>query len=794
MFQNYLKIALRTLWRDKAYSVINIAGLSLGITCAILIFLLVQHQLSYDTYHAKADRTYRVVMDLKFGSLIQTPGVPFNFPAALRQDFPEAEKIAAYIESSNTLVTFTGKNGKKEKFQEEDIVGYVEPEFFEIFDYQWIKGNNKVLGNPDQAVLTERTAQRYFGKEDPIGKIIRINNEKEYTIAGIIANIPPNTDHEQELFLPYLSRIAQLDKDDRENWGSISSNHRTYVVLPENVSQKQLQSQLVALRNKYYKDEDLKTMNYIAQPLREMHFNPDYGGGVQKSIIWALALVGVFLILTACINFVNLATAQAVNRAKEVGIRKVVGGNRGQLFRQFILETGLLTIIAVAVSMGLSQLALPYVNKLIEAELTLNFFSDPKFLIFLAATLVTVTFLSGAYPAMILAGFRPIEALKSKFATRQIGNFSLRRGLVVTQFVVSQLLIIAAIVITSQIEYFNKADMGFNKDAIVLMPLPIQDKTKMQTLENQLLQVPGVEKVSFAFSEPASGNNNMTNFRYDTRQEGEKYQINTKPADDQYLETYGIKLVAGRNIFPSDTVREFLINETTVEKLGLKSPEEAVGKNLRVWGIDAPIVGVVKDFNNRSLEKEIQPVCIMSQFDQYYTCSAKIGLANVPATLKSIEKIWNEHFPDNFYEYQFLDERIAEFYEGENIMMTLVRVFCGIAIFIGCLGLYGLVSYMAVRKTKEIGIRKVLGASVADILVIFSKEFVRLVLIAFLLAAPLGWWAMNKWLQDYTYRIHIGVGIFLLAIGATLAVVVLTVGYRSLRAATVNPTDSLRSE
>lgn len=794
MFKNYLKIALRTLWRDKSYSIINIAGLSLGITCSILIFLLVQHHLSYDTYHAKADRTYRVVMDLKFGSLIQTPGVPYPFPKAFRQDFPEAEQVAASWGSYNTLVTLMDKNGVKQKYQEEETVGYVEPEFFQIFDYQWLKGNPKVLAEPDRAVITEKLAQKYFGKEDPMGKTLRVENEKDFVIAGVIGNIPANTDHRQELFLPYVARLSQMDKKEQEHWGGVSSGHQAYVVVPKNTTQQQLQAQLAATQNKYYKGEDKKTMNFVAQPLSDVHFNPSYNGAVQKSLIWALAIIGIFLILTACINFINLATAQAVNRAKEVGIRKVVGGNRRQLFWQFLLETGLLTLLAVGVSIFLAKLALPYVSELVQSELKLQFVQNPPLPLFLAATLLLVTFLSGAYPAMILAGFRPIEALKSKFATRQIGNFSLRRGLVVTQFVVSQLLIIAAIVVTSQVEYFKKADMGFNKDAIVLTPLPVQDKSKMQTLENQLLQVPGVQEVSFAFSEPASNNYNTTNLRFDTRQEDEKFQINTKPADDKYLETFGIQLVAGRNIFPSDTVREYLINETTVEKLGLKSPQEAIGKNLKVWGIDAPIVGVVKDFHNRSLSQTIEPVCIMSQFDQYYTCAAKISLSNVPATLKGIEKIWNAQFPDNFYEAQFLDERIAKFYEGEDIMMLLIRIFCGIAIFIGCLGLYGLVSYMAVRKTKEVGIRKVLGASVGDILLIFSKEFIKLVGIAFLIAAPLGWWAMNQWLQDYAYRINIGMGIFLLSIGATLIVVVLTVGYRSVQAATANPTKSLRSE
>ena len=545
---------------------------------------------------------------------------------------------------------------------------------------------------------------------------------------------------------------------------------------------------------KYRPGRDAETTRYHLQPLGDVHFNPELNGFVEKKNLWALALIGVFLIVTACVNFVNLATAQALNRSKEVGVRKVLGSLPAQLFWQFIAETALITAVAVLLAYGLAHLALPYLNQLFETQMGINPFADWSLLAFTAILTVLVVFLSGSYPGLILAGFEPVLALKGKMTQRNVGGFPVRRVLVVAQFAIAQMLIIGTIVIASQMRFSKQSDLGFNKDAIVMLPVPTTDKVKMNTLKTRLAQLAGVEKVSLCYQAPASDNYSESSLKFDTRTEPEQFSINRKAADADYLATFNLKLVAGRNIFPSDTVREFLLNETAVRMLGIKNPQEIIGKYLKTNGRKAPVVGVVRDFHNLSFHEKVQPVCIMSSTDNYDNCAVKISLGNVKPTLAGLEKIWNEAYPEYVYESQFLDERIAGFYEMEAIMLNLIQAFAGIAILIGCLGLYGLVSFMAVQKTKEIGIRKVLGASIGSLLWLFGREFSRLIVIAFIIAAPVAWYVMNGWLQDFQYRIEIGAGIFVLAIASTFVVAVLTVGYRSVRAALANPVKSLRSE
>lgn len=794
MIRNYLKIALRNLKRNKAYASVNVVGLSLGLVCGILIFTLITYHLGFDNFHHNSNRIYRIYTEWDDETVGKTPGVAQPLGKTFRNNYSLGEKTARIISFYDNLITFNSGSELK-KFEEKDGVAFAEPEFFDIFNFPLLKGDKKtVLSKPNQAIITEKLAKKYFGSaSEAMSKVIRLDNKVSFTIAGILKDLPPNTDRTQEIYLPYSSMEQYTGDTHRENnWGGVYSGSEAYTLLRPGVALPQVNSALAQIVKTHFKGRDLQVVHYKLQPLADIHFNTDLNGYADKKYLWALFFIGLFLIITACVNFVNLATAQALNRAKEVGVRKVLGGLPKQLFWQFIAETTLITLVALGLAIGLAELALPMINNLFQSKMQ---FDWPILSLFLVAITVVVVFLAGSYPGLVLARFQPIEALKSKLSQEQAGGFTLRRVLVVLQFSISQALIIGAIIVVSQLHYSKNTDMGFNRNAVVMLPLPQNDVAKLGTLRNRIDGIPGVEKSSFCLSAPASEMNNTTDVRFDTRTEAEHWGINTKDADADYLSTFGIKLVAGRNFYPSDTTREFLVNETFVHKLNLQ-PRDVIGKTLTINGkhVHAPIVGVVKDFYNQSFHSEISPLCIMANHNQYQAIGVKLNIHNAGTALPAIEKIWNDTFPNDLYSYKFMDDKIAEFYEIDNILLTLVEAFAGIAVFIGCLGLYGLVSFMAVRKTKEIGVRKVLGASIQQILWLFGKEFARLLLIAFVIAAPLAWWAMHSYLQDFKYQIPIGPAIFLTSIAATFFIATITVGYRATVSALTNPVKSLRSE
>jgi putative ABC transport system permease protein len=799
MLKNYFKIAWRNLKRNKSYAAINIIGLSLGIASSILIFTLVSFHLSYENFNKNKDRIYRVVTELHSDEVSYTPGTPPPFAKAMRDDYSFAEKTAQAVTFWDELISIPASTDNK-KFQEENGFTCVDPEFFDIFNFPLVQGDIKTaLNDPFTALVTQKIAKKYFGTEDAIGKVFRVDNKTDFKITGILKDIPLNTDRKQEIYVSHKSLKTLSDFLASDNWGGINSETHCFLLLKPNVTAKQVEAAFPGLKKKYYKENAAGPHGnfFKMQPLSDIHFNPDYDGYADKKYLWALIFVGIFLIVTACVNFINLATAQALNRAKEVGIRKVLGSMRFQLFWHFIAETALITLFAILVAYGFAFIGLPYLNGLFKTQLSINPFANIGLLIFILVTAVIVVFLSGAYPGLVLSGFQPVAALKGKLSQKSIGGFSLRRVLVVTQFAISQILIIGTIVIAGQMNFSKKSDLGFRKDAIVMLPVPQNDSvglSKMQTLRDRLAGISGVEKISFCMQAPASQSNNVNDITYDNRPKPELWGVNAKDADESYVPTFDLKIVAGRNLYKSDTVREFLVNETFVRKLNLKSPQDMVNKFVTIGGKHALVVGVVKDFYNYSFRTDISPVAIFSNFHQYQNCAVKINLADIKPTLNAIEKIWNDTYPQYVYSSQFLDERIAKFYELDDIMLKLIEAFAGIAIFIGCLGLYGLVSFMAVRKTKEIGVRKVLGANLSSIIWLFGKEFSRLLIIAFFIAAPLGWWAMTKYLQDFKYRIPISAGIFVLAIVATFIVAALTVGYKSLQASLANPVKSLRSE
>ncbi|WP_184550761.1 ABC transporter permease [Mucilaginibacter sp. FT3.2] len=793
MIKNYIKIAWRNLKRNKAYASISVIGLALGIACGILIFTLITYHLSFDTFHKDSDRIYRLYTEWHDDGIGKSNGVPQPLGKAFRNDFTIGEKTARVINFTGTLITITKGNDVK-KFQEDNGVAFTEPEYFDILNFPLIKGDKKtVLVAPGEAIVTEKIAHKYFGNDNAIGKVFRLDNKVNFTITGILKDLPNNTDRRQEIYVSYGNMDEYTGNKRRENnWGGVYSGSEAFTKLKKGVTQAQIDATTAQLVKKHYVGRDLKVWFFKLQPLNDMHFNPELNGYADKKYLWALFFIGLFLIITACVNFVNLATAQALNRAKEVGVRKVLGSLPVHLFWQFIAETTLITLVALIVAIGLSYAALPAINHLFQSEMDFNI---GELSVFVVLTSIAVIFLAGSYPGLVLARFRPIQALKSKLSQKDIGGFSLRRVLVVTQFTISQVLIIGTIIIISQLHYSQTADLGFNKDAIVMLPIPKNDKATLSTLKNRFTEIQGVEHVSYCFRAPASQSNNTTGVNFNHRAEDEHWSINTKTADENYLATFGLKLVAGRNFFPTDTTREFVVNESVARKLNMK-PQDLIGKTLSINGksTSAPIVGVVRDFYNYSFHSEISPICIMPNYNGYSTVAIKMNMRNAKATLASFEKVWNQTFPEEFYSYEFLDDSIKKFYELDNTLLTLIEAFAGIAIAIGCLGLYGLVSFMAVRKTKEIGVRKVLGASITAVLWVFGKEFAILLLIAFVIASPLAYWAMHNYLKDFQYRIPIGPAIFFESILFTFVVAAITVSYRSILAALANPVKSLRSE
>ncbi|TDB65920.1 ABC transporter permease [Arundinibacter roseus] len=794
MIKNYFLVAFRSLKRNSSYATINILGLGLGICCAILVFALVKYHLSFDTFHANSERIYRIVTEQHRDNITYVSSVPAPLGNALRMDHDFGEKIARIATFDEQLIKVK-TTGETKKFNEENGIAFTEPGYFEIFNFPLLQGNaSTALTEPRTALVTERVAKKLFGEVDPINQTFQINDSIEIRVTGLLQNLPPNTDQKAEIFISYPTLKSYNEwLASEDSWGGIMSAMKCYIRLRPQVSAAQVEAVLPAYVEKY-RAKSKNVHHYKLQPLADVHFNERYQGSMKKSNLWVLSLIGLFLILTASVNFINLATAQALNRAGEVGIRKALGSLRRQIFWQFIAQTALITLLAGLLALMLAWLALPYVNQWFGAEVRLDFLSDATLLLFVPALLLLVTFLAGAYPGLILAGFQPIVALKGKLSQQTIGGFNTRRALIVVQFAISQALMVALFVIAEQMRFSKEADLGFDKEAVVMLPIAsAPERTK--TVRQELLKLSGVESVSLCFAAPAAGYSWNTTPYYDNRQEEEVFRMTLKAADDAYLSTFGLELVAGRNIFPSDTTNEFLVNEMTARKLNLSSPEELLGKSLSINGDkNGTIVGVIKDFHDNSFHEDISPAAVFSDISGYNAYAVKINKSDVATTLKSIEQTWSRLHPDQLYEHEFLDDQIASFYDTEALMLKLIQAFSLIAILIGCLGLYGLVRFMATQKTKEIGIRKVLGSSIEQILWIFGKEISLLMLIAFTIAAPVAWMLMSEWLQDFKYHIPLGPSFFVWAIAATFAVALITVSYQSIKAALMNPVKSLRSE
>jgi putative ABC transport system permease protein len=812
MFKNYFKTAFRNLTRNSSYTLINIAGLAVGLAVCMIIFIIIQFQTSFDNFHSKKDRIYRVLTEFHHADAAKTgKDVPFPMPLALKTTFGQFEQVAPFWASHNDILMIPENTGAPIKtFKENKGVFFTEPSFFKIFDYPLLAGSYESLKDPNNVLLTKEIAEKYFGDwESAIGKTINLkaggslfsHSIDVLKVSGILATIPANTDFQIKLVVAYGTGITE-DMSKNTDWKDrTNSDFGCFVLLPQNTSADNLSQQLRTFSQKI--ESPGNNESYVIQSLSEIHYDTQAGDYSNKTIsrqlLNVLWLIAAFILLIACVNFINLSTSQAVNRAKEVSIRKVFGSNRSQLQVQFVIETFLIVLSSLILAGFITILALPYIINLLELPLSFNKINNSAIVLFLLTVTVVVTTTASFYPSLVLSRFSPVDALKSKLTANNSKGISLRRGLVVFQFIIAQVLIIGTLIIVKQMNYFIDQPLGFDKDAIINIPFRVDTAffRREEHLKQQLLSLKGVQAVSFSSNTPVEDADEMwSTFKFDHSLKEADFKAITKFADEEYVPAYKLQLIAGRNLQPSGMTKEFLVNESFLKSLGIKNPDEILNREISMWGdrIKCPVVGVLKDFNNRSFRHYPAPMLVTTNRTMYSEASIKLETKNIPATLQSVKTIWEQTLPNFVYEYRFLDDKVAGFYKQESQLTQLYEIFASIAILISCLGLYGLALFMAVQRTKEVGIRKVLGASTSKIVFLFSKEFIILISIAFVIASLIAWYIMHNWLQNYAYRITVSWWLF--AIGGFTAIIIAlaTISYQAIKAASANPVKSLSTQ
>jgi putative ABC transport system permease protein len=797
MFKLNLKIALRNLWKNKGYTLINIAGLSIGMASCILIFIFIRYQLSYDQQFVNKDRIYRVVSNWKYpeGEVFSS-GVPMPLAPALRNDFAMLEDVAVLQRGGGVLKVKDQSGNVRLKISETTF--YVEPQFFKIFDYPWLQGDpQKDLVAPHTVALSEEMAVKLFGDWHlAVGQTINYNNRTDLKVTGVFADIPENNSNPIKIAISY----AGFESRNLKEWNNVNDASECYVLLKEGQKVTDLMGPKAAFLKKYYVVPGVGKEDLYFQPLSEIHKDKNYGNFSRKSTgmkeIWGLAVIGVFLMLTACINFVNLATAQAVSRSKEVGVRKVMGSRRIDLMLQFLTETLTLTFFALLLACVVTEATLPSLAALFKEKLSFSLLQQPMILMFMLVLVVFVGFLSGFYPAMVLSGLRPAQAIKNNLGIANTSGAAIRKVLVVVQFAITVILITGTLVVVKQMQFMREKPLGFNASAIALPTVPGDSLSvlKYDILKTRIVNIPGVLSASFCSAAASSGDNNLTTFAYNGTKDAD-FQVNTKAADQDYVKAFGLQMVAGRALSKSDTLKEFVVNETLLKKLNVINPQEAIGKMISLGSRDqAPIVGVVMDFNNMNLREAISPLVLFSSKKSTLLLAVKMDSHQIPSVLKNIEQIWNSTFPNHVYSSTFMDEDINRYYESEQVMGALFKIFASVIIFIAFIGLFGMISFVATQRTKEMAIRKVLGATTIELIKMLNTSFIIMVFIANLIAWPVAYVFISKWLSRYAYRIELTLWPFMAAMLISMLVTLLTVSIRSYRAAKTNPIDALKYE
>ncbi len=817
MLKNYFLTAFRNCWRNKTFSVINILGLAIGISSALVIFLIVSYEFSFDKFEKDSNRIYRVVMDAKFnGTEGHSAGVQAPLSSAIAHEMTGVEAsvpVMGFQGDGNAKVSIERDNANPVVYKKQAAIIFTNPSYFQLLPYKWIAGEQTAsLKEPFSVVLTEKRAAAYF-PGIPItsipGRKIIYNDDLTVTVSGIVKDLDQNTLFAAEEFISF----ATIDKTNLKNnfmmdvWNDWMVYSQVYVKLAKDAVAATEEAQMNALLKKYnknaYKDAN-NMMRFHLQPLNDIHFNPLYQGFNQrtasKPTLYGLLAIAAFLLLLGCINFINLTTAQASKRAKEIGVRKTMGSSKRQLIAQFLSETLFITCISTMLSVLLTPVLLRMFADFIPPGLHFDLLQQPWLIVFLLGLAVTVSFLSGLYPALILSGFNPATVFKNQsgFTRGQTRSAGIRKTLTVAQFVIAQFFVIATVIVSKQINYSIHSDLGFNKEAIINFEMPRDRNAEHQKqLLNEIKAVPGVAMVSTGFFAPADEGVVFTNIGYNNGKELLTPNTQIRWGDPNYIQVYQMKLIAGRNIAASDSIREFLVNESFAHAIGFLQAKDAIGKFLEWNEKKLPIVGVMKDFHDQSTHAGISPVVLGgnngSIFHIKLAANSKDG-ATWKNAIAGMQKAFKQRYPEEDFNYKFVDDTIAGFYKKEQHTASLLQWATGLSVLISCLGLLGLVIYTTHTRTKEIGIRKILGASVTHIVAILSKDFVVLVVVSFLIGAPIAWWAMYKWLQDFAYKTTMSWWIFGLSGLALLVAALVTLSLQTIKTATANPVKSLRTE
>lgn len=814
MIKNYLKTAIRSILRQKTFSFINILGLTGGLTCCLLIFVFVSDEFSYDKFHVKKDRIYRMEYLISNFDIARVPPIVAEH---LGSYFPEIESTARMF-SRGASVQVYDSSGELKRF-EEGNVNFADSSIFNILTFDLVKGSlDKALYSPFTVILNEEIAGKYFGDENPIGQQITMEGDQTFKVVAVVKDFPSNSHVHFDMLVPYANMYdlepEELEEGIRQNFKAnwMVSHSPTYVLLKEGVDPEVVNARFPEFIKEKVPENQQKEQVYKLQPLLDIHLNSDVQAQAESPgsmmYIWIFIAIGLLTLFIACINFVNLSTARSLQRTREIGMRKVLGAWKSHLIMQFLGESFVTTFSAALLAFGFTTVLLQQLNELTGKELPASALFDPLILIGFAVLVVVTSFLAGIYPAFFVTRISPVYSIKGILSANIGGGLSFRKGLIITQFVISVVLISSTLIVYDQLEMLKSQPLGFQKDHMINVPIQSQNfnnvfggvngekRQQMNAFEDALANVPGVLASTASSNTPGFGmvNRNVIpeGFTAEDNIIAPVYAV-----DYDFVATYGIGVIAGRDFskdFGTDHLSAFLINRFAVEEFNFGTPEEALGKQINLEGKIGKVIGVVEDFNFLSLSEPMNPLIMDISVPQFSVFSIKIHNQNIPETLGQIEGEWNKFFPDETFDYSFLDESLDRNYSAQEQLGTTVGYFSILAIIISCLGSYGLIMFIASGKMKEVGIRKVLGASVSGLVYLLSKQFLVLAGISMLLAVPVTVWTANMWLDDFAYRVDLSPMSFVIAGLITVGLVLATISYQAIRTASSNPVEALRSE